>query len=123
MKIAVVILNYNGLENTLECLESIKKCEQLAHKIEIIVVDNASQDGSQEALSNLKDIYLVQNADNLGYSGGNNVGIKKALGRNAQAILILNNDTLAEKSLIINLAQALKSADIASPKIYFSKGF
>ena len=54
---------------------------------------------------------------------GNNVGIKKALGRNAQAILILNNDTLAEKSLIINLAQALKSADIASPKIYFAKGF
>src|SRR3989338_4489611 len=99
MKIAVVILNYNGLENTLECLESIKKCERLSHKIEIIVVDNASQDGSQEALSNLKDIYLVQNADNLGYSGGNNVGIKKALGRNAQAILILNNDTLAEKSL------------------------
>ena len=123
MKIAVVILNYNGLENTLECLESIKKCERLSHKIEIIVVDNASQDGSQEALSNLKDIYLVQNADNLGYSGGNNVGIKKALGRNAQAILILNNDTLAEKSLIINLAQALKSADIASPKIYFAKGF
>lgn len=123
MRIGIVILNYNGLENTLECLETIRKCNKSGHKTEIIVVDNNSGDGSQEALGNLKDIYLVQNTDNLGYSGGNNKGIKKALARNADAVLILNNDTLAEEGLVVNMAQALKSADIASPKIYFAKGF
>lgn len=123
MNIAVVILSYNGLENTLQCLESIRRCDTGRHKIEIIVVDNNSQDGSQEALAKLKDIYLLQNTENLGYSGGNNIGIKKALERKADVILILNNDTIAEKGLVVNLAGALKSADIASPKIYFAKGF
>lgn len=123
MKIAVVILNYNGLENTLQCLESIRKCDTDSHKVEIVVVDNNSGDGSQEALGKLKDIHLINNTENLGYSGGNNIGIKKALERMADVILVLNNDTIAQSALVINLVQALKSADIASPKIYFAKGY
>ncbi|MBI3282584.1 glycosyltransferase family 2 protein [Candidatus Curtissbacteria bacterium] len=123
MKLAVVILNFNGLENTLECLESVRRCASGPNKVEIIVVDNNSQDGSQEALAKLKDIHLIQNTDNIGYSGGNNVGIKKALERKADAVIILNNDTSVDKNLILKLAAVLKSADIASPKIYFAKGF
>lgn len=123
MKIAVVILNYNGLEDTLECLESVRRCDTTGHEVEITVVDNNSQDGSQEALAKLKDIHLIQNTDNLGYSGGNNIGVKKALERIRDAVIILNNDTLVERGLILNLAAALKSADIASPKIYFAEGF
>lgn len=123
MNISVVVLNYNGLENTLECVESLKRCDSAGNKIELIVVDNNSGDGSQEALPKLKDINLIQNIDNLGYSGGNNVGIKRALKRKADAILILNNDTQAEKDLIVNLVATLKSADLISPKIYFTAGY
>ena len=123
MKIAIVVLNYNGKENTLACINSIKKLNKSNYKVELIVVDNASNDGSSEALSKIKDITLVKNDKNLGYSGGNNIGIKHALSLGSEYILILNNDTIVEKSLIINLINSAKKGDIVSPKIYFAKGF
>ena len=123
MKIAIVVLNYNGKENTLVCINSIKKLNKSNYKVELIVVDNASNDGSSEALSKIKDIMLVKNDKNLGYSGGNNIGIKHALSLGSEYILILNNDTIVEKSLIINLINSAKKGDIVSPKIYFAKGF
>ena len=123
MKIAIVVLNYNGKENTLACINSIKKLNKSNYKVELIVVDNASNDGSSEALSKIKDIMLVKNDKNLGYSGGNNIGIKHALSLGSEYILILNNDTIVEKSLIINLINSAKKGDIVSPKIYFAKGF
>ena len=123
MKIAIVVLNYNGKENTLACINSIKKLNKSNYKVKLIVVDNASNDGSSEALSKIKDIMLVKNDKNLGYSGGNNIGIKHALSLGSEYILILNNDTIVEKSLIINLINSAKKGDIVSPKIYFAKGF
>jgi len=123
MKIAIVVLNYNGKENTLACINSIKKLNKSNYKVKLIVVDNASNDGSREALSKIKDITLVKNDKNLGYSGGNNIGIKHALSLGSEYILILNNDTIVEKSLIINLINSAKKGDIVSPKIYFAKGF
>lgn len=123
LKVSVVILNYNGLKNTLECVESIKKQDYSKNLLEIIVIDNNSEDGSQEALPKIKGINFIQNYSNLGYAGGNNIGIKKALVRKANFILILNNDTVAEKSLISNLIESSKNGDIVSPKIYFAKGY
>jgi len=123
MRIAIIILNYNGLKNTLECLGSLEKCLQDKFKVEIIVVDNGSKDDSVEALSKLKDINFIENRKNLGFAQGNNIGIKKALQMGADYVLILNNDTIVEKTLLINLLQAAKAADIISPKIYFAPGF
>ncbi len=123
MKIAVIILNYNGIDDTIDCLKSIRTLEKDGNNLEIIVVDNNSSDGSQEVLSKLKDIHLIKNSSNLGYSGGNNVGIKYVLKKNSDFILILNNDTVVDKRLLMNLVEAAKSADIISPKIYFSKGY
>src|SRR4030042_445179 len=88
MKIAIVILNYNGLANTLQCLKSLKKCSHDKFKVEIIIIDNDSKDDSVETLSKLKDIIFIQNHNNLGFAAGNNIGIKKALQRNADYILI-----------------------------------
>ena len=122
-KIAIVVLNYNGLGNTLDCLESLRKLETGENSVEFIVVDNASTDGSDQALSKLKDIELILNDKNLGYSGGNNIGIKKALERDADAVLILNNDTIVDKDLIKNLIKALQFSDIICPKIYFAPNF
>lgn len=123
LKISIVVLNYKGLEETLECLESLRRCNRWNYNIEIIVVENGSDDGSTEALSKIKDIQLVANNKNLGFSGGMNSGIKYALKRNADYIIILNNDTIVDKNLIVNLAKLAQNADIVAPKIYFAPGY
>lgn len=123
MKIAIIVLNYNGIKNTLACLDSLKRLKTGDYQTELIVVDNASTDGSAEALLKLKDIELIVNDDNFGYSKGNNIGIKEALARKAQLVLILNNDTLVKEDMLLNLINAQKWADIVSPKIYFAPGF
>ena len=123
MKLAIVILNFNGLADTLSCLDSIRKLKIDDIFLETIVVDNFSSDGSQVALSKIKDINFIQNQDNLGYAGGNNIGIKYAMKRNADAVLILNNDTIVDPRLILTLANALEYGDLISPKIYFAPGF
>src|SRR3990167_3807633 len=120
-KVAVIVLNYNGLENTLECLDSLKRIDKKVFNSEIIVVDNASTDGSIEALSKVKDIHLINNLTNLGFCGGNNIGIKEALKRGASHILILNNDVVVKEDFLSNLLKI--KADITSPKIYFAAGF
>lgn len=123
MKIAIVVLNYNGLDNTLTCLDSARRLDKDNLQIEIIVVDNASSDGSQEALSKLRDIHLITIQENSGYTGGNNIGITTALKRGAKYVLILNNDTIVEKNLILALMGSIDEADIISPKIYFASGY
>src|SRR3972149_9273866 len=123
MRVTIVVLNYKGLENTIACLDSLRKCEKDSHKTEFVVVDNNSDDGSFKALSKIKDIDLVENHKNLGYAGGNNTGIKKALGQNADAVLIVNNDTIVDKTFLVNLIRGLDAGDIVSPKIYFAPGF
>ena len=123
MKIAIIVLNFNGLQDTLDCLDSIRRLEKGKNTVEIIVVDNASTDGSVEAISKLKDIDLITNEKNTGYSGGNNIGIKRALERQSDWILIINNDTIVDAGLIKSLITATKQADIIYPKIYFAPGF
>ncbi len=123
LKIAIVVLNYKGLNETLECLESLRRCAKGNYDVQIVVVENGSGDGSAEALANVKDIHLLVNDENLGFSGGMNSGIKYALKRNADFVVILNNDTIAEKSLITSLAKSAQYADIVAPKIYFAAGF
>lgn len=121
IKIAIVVLNYNGLENTLECLDSLKRIDKKGFNSEIIVVDNASTDGSTEALSKIKDIHLINNLTNLGFCGGNNIGIKEALKRGVSHVLILNNDVIVKEDFLSSLLKI--KFDIASPKIYFAAGF
>lgn len=121
--IAIVVLNFNGLADTLECLASIKRLEKSGNRVRTIVVDNASADGSQEALSKLKDIDLILNDKNLGYSRGNNVGIKRALDFECEQILILNNDTTVDAKMLNYLEKAASVGDIICPKIYFAPGF
>lgn len=124
LKIAIVVLNYNGRKDTLECIQSLAKVKKdNTFLVETIVVDNGSDDGSAKALAKLGPIDLILNDQNLGYTGGNNVGIKYALKRGANHILILNNDTIVDKLLITKLIDAAKKGDIICPKIYFAPGF
>lgn len=121
-KIAVIILNYNGLKNTIDCINSVKQLKKTNFLLEIVVIDNNSHDGPIKELKIIKDITFIDSNKNLGYSGGNNLGIKFALKKGFQYFLILNNDTIVDENLIVNLLKNSASADIIAPKIYFTPG-
>ena len=113
--ISIIVLNYNAGNLLLDCDESIKKSSY--ENIEILVVDNISSDGSQiKCKKKFPDIKLIQNEKNLGYCGGNNVGIKEAKG---EFIVILNPDTIVESNWINELLIAQKEFGDAlyQPKI------
>tara|TARA_Y100001936_G_scaffold129995_1_gene127084 strand:+ start:5318 stop:6358 length:1041 start_codon:yes stop_codon:yes gene_type:complete len=100
--VSVIILNYNAGDLLLNCINSLKKSTY--GNLEIIVVDNISSDNSQEKCKEkFSEIKLIQNKENLGYCGGNNVGIKEAKGK---FIVILNPDTVVEENCIDELISA-----------------
>ncbi|MBI5356992.1 glycosyltransferase family 2 protein [Candidatus Collierbacteria bacterium] len=105
MKIATVILVYGKSQNLEECLASLKVSNSSGIDNKIIVVDNSK--------------------DNAGYSGGNNKGILQALAGGAEAVLLLNDDTKVDKSVMVEMLEALKDKQVGmvSPKIYFYPGF
>jgi len=134
-KITVVVLNWNQPRLTIDCLRSINRSKTNGKiKIEVVLVDNASEKKNKKMLSDWlkvnKDklkvaIKLVENKANLGFTGGNNVGIKQALRRGADYIFLLNNDTVIKNDCILNLWETFKDrkAGIAAPKIYYAPGF
>lgn len=110
MRLSVITINYNGSEYTLKLLKSLT--DQADNNFEIIVVDNASQEAD---FSNLKDTVegaiLIRNDQNLGFSMGNNVGIKKALQNGSDWVLLLNNDTWVEEGFISSLRAKLEGLE------------
>lgn len=122
-KVTVIVLNYKGLDNTLHCIESLRKINTQGIGLEVVVVENGSDDGSAEALSKIKDVQLITSEKNLGFSGGMNLGISFALNRQADYVILLNNDTYVDPNFAMNLVKAAKYAQIVCPKIYFAPGF
>ena len=107
--ISVVIVNWNGRHLLGECLDSL--LAQDVRGIEIILVDNGSQDGSAEYVrERYPDVTVVSLPKNIGFAGGNNAGIRAASGK---YVALLNNDTKADPSWLTNL---LKAAE-ASPSV------
>lgn len=117
----IVIVNWNGREVTLDCLRSLKKLTY--REFTIIVVDNASSDGSVESLrSKFPDIIVLEQSNNLRFAGGNNVGIKYAMGHGAEAVLLLNNDTTVHPEFLTHLVERLEgdpATGMVAPKIYY----
>jgi GT2 family glycosyltransferase len=92
-KVGVVILNWNAFEMTVECIESLRKLDYPSY--ELYIVDNASTDGSYEKLLSSKfngDVHVILNPTNLGYAGGVNAGIVKAIENGCSYIWLVNND-------------------------------
>jgi O-antigen biosynthesis protein len=103
MKISIIILTYNQLTFTNQCIESIEKHTK-EEDIEIIVVDNASSDGTREYLSGLGHIRTIYNNENMGFARGCNQGFEISTG---DAILFLNNDTVVTKNWLPPLIDLL----------------
>jgi len=106
-KVSVIILNWNQPEFTVNCIKSV--LEQDYKDFEILLVDNGSRDDSvktfKKEFGDNKRIKILANPDNLGYAGGNNEGVKNALGEYA---VILNNDTTVERDWLGELVRALE---------------
>lgn len=99
LKIAIVVLNFNGWDDTHKCLASIGS--QTKSPAQVILVDNASKENRcAEIHSDFPAVRLYRNSMNRGFAGGNNDGIKIALEANPDVIFILNNDTIISRDAI-----------------------
>lgn len=127
MKVFIIILNFNGREFILQCLDSVKKLRTGGYDLETLVVDNVFTDDLVELIKqNYPDLRLLVNKENLGFAEGNNVGIRDALENGVDFILVLNPDTIIDKDLVVQLTEVAKSNSkigIVGPKIYFAPGY
>jgi len=124
-KVALIILNWNGKEDTLRCLASVEKLLKKNIVLQTFVVDNGSTDGSvDEIRKKFPFVWIIQNHENVGFTGGNNTAIHVALKENADYFWILNNDTVVEKYSLAELVDVFDdpTVGIATSKIYFMKG-
>ncbi len=118
-KIFIILLNWNGKKDTLECLSSLQKVDY--PNFHTVIVDNGSKDDSITAIRNAyPNIPILENGENLGFAGGNNVGLKWVLRHNAEWILLLNNDTIVAPDFLRAFLTALQeqpNAKILGAKI------
>jgi GT2 family glycosyltransferase len=125
-KMAVVILNYNGFKHTIECIASLRKSSFKSYSL--IVVDNASTDGSLKKLKQFLlpgEAKIIELYENGGYTYGNNVGVEYAFKNGSDYAFIINNDIILDKNCIGRLVSTMlkdKSIGILGPKVlYYSK--
>ncbi len=120
--VAIVVLTWNQRDLTLDCLASLAKMAYPADLVQI-VVDNGSSDGTAAAVhERFPDVTVLENGDNLGFAEGNNVGIRYALARGADYVMLLNNDTVVDAAMIGDLIAAAESSHevgIVTPTIYY----
>ena len=118
-KLSIITVNYNGLKDTYELIDSIPFNDSM----EVIVVDNASvQDEATSIQKKYPRVRVIRSEKNLGFAGGNNIGIKAASGK---YIFLVNNDTVFKDFNIQSLIDRLESSPkigVVCPKIRFSWG-
>jgi GT2 family glycosyltransferase len=111
VRIAAVVVNWNGGEGNLDCLASLE--EQQPPLAALVFVDNDSSDGSPALVAErFPGAELVRNAANLGYGGGNNLGIARALELGADAVLIVNNDVVVQRGTLQPLIAAFDDPQV-----------
>lgn len=122
-RVSIVLINWNCYQDTAECVAALRKSAY--RNFEIVVVDNASTDGSAERIEKeIRGIILIKSRDNLGWAGGTNLGVRDALKRGADYVLLLNADAFVEPDAIEKMvAKAESSPDIGlvSAALYYYK--
>ena len=122
-KINIILLNWNGYSDTLECLESLKKINYPNYEV-VVVDNNSSGDDVKIIKENFGDFVkeIIVSEGNLGFSGGNNLGIKYSLDNGSNFILLLNNDTVVEPDFLDKLVDSFnknENVGITAPKINY----
>ncbi len=104
-----MILNWNGGQDTVDCLESLRR--QTYRDLRLVVIDNGSSDDSVARIKawaeGKEDVVVIENGANLGFAAGSNVGIRFALNAGADHVLLLNNDTIVEPEAVATLVSFL----------------
>lgn len=118
----VIVLSWNGRDDTLRCLESLATVERA--DLGVICVDNGSSDGSAEAVQKrFPEVTLIEAGTNLGYSGGNNLGIRRALDLGAEWVILVNNDATVAPHFIAGFERVIEqhpTAGLLAGKVYFA---
>lgn len=117
-KVFVILLNWNNWSDTQECLESLEKVGYL--NFEVVIVDNNSSEDERGKIRHYGS-KAIFNSENLGFAGGNNVGIKYALSHGADYVMLLNNDTIIAPDFLTKLVKASendKTLGILGSRIY-----
>ncbi len=127
-KIFVSIINFNGKADTIECLRSLDKISKNSFELEVVIIDNGSRDVFKAEAKDYKNfpLHIVRSEENLGFAGGQNLGIKYALSKGADFVLVLNNDVMLDKEFLVNLLATFSQKNdcaVVCPKIYFAKGY
>lgn len=106
-KVYIILVNWNGWGDTVECLHSLEKLNYPDYSI--IVVDNGSTDQSVDEIEHrFPGITLLKNSENRGFAGGNNVGIEYALEQKTDYIWLLNNDTVVDRQALSHLVERME---------------
>ena len=121
-KVFVIIVNWNGWKDTIVCLESLTKVHTTYATLEIIVVDNGSTNDSVSQISKkFPEITLLETGENLGFTGGNNLGMRYACRHGADFVWLLNNDTFVDSNVLSAInAFNNPAVGICGSKIYFA---
>jgi GT2 family glycosyltransferase len=119
-KVTVIIPNWNGMDHIQGCLESLLKIDY--HNVDVIVVDNNSEDGSPKAIAeSFPKVQIMRNSENLGFAEGCNVGIRQAMKSGSAYVWLLNNDTLVDRqslTFLVRAAEKDNSIGMTGSKIY-----
>ena len=116
--IYIIIVNFNGFVDTCECIESIHTCRD--KNIRIIVVDNASRVDEGEIIKKkYDDVIVLKSESNLGFSGGNNIGIRYAIEAGADYLLLLNNDTVVDRLFFEELYKNRSKSSVLTGIMYY----
>lgn len=120
--VAIILVNWNGYTFTRQCLLSLKNVSYSNYFV--VVVDNASTDGSMELLrKEFEAVAYIQNQKNEGFTGGNNTGMAYALQQKVDYICLLNNDTEVEPDFLDHLIKRIESDEnigAVQPKIFYN---
>jgi GT2 family glycosyltransferase len=121
LSVFIIIVNWNGREVTLDCLDSLSRIEY--KNVTIIVVDNASSDGSVAAIkTRFSNVVVLETSKNLRFAGGTNMGITYALEHGADLFLLLNNDTTVDHQFLSSMVERITSSStigLVAPKICY----
>lgn len=121
-KYLIILLNYNNWQDTIECIDSLKSSG--VNDLNILIIENCSTDNSREKLlEEVPEVKVIHSGKNLGFTGGNNVGIKYAYENHFDYAIVLNNDTIVESknSIKILIEEMDRNPDVTlgTGRIYY----